>query len=82
MSQIDLFRRIITILEQKNKSKDALPLNEMAMEVLKARSKIRNIKSNLVIYSNKRTMIDASANLMRTLPLGVKKSSIPSSEMA
>ncbi len=75
-SQIDLFRRTITILEQKNKSKDVLPLNERAMEVLKARSKIRNIKSNLVFYSKKGTRIDA-ANLMRAFRLAVKKSGIP-----
>ena len=32
-SNVDLFRRTLTILEQKNKGEDTLPVNEKAMEV-------------------------------------------------
>src|SRR5437867_9250457 len=35
--QVDLFRRTITILEQKNGSKDTLPLNATALDVVKGR---------------------------------------------
>lgn len=49
--QVDLFRKTLTILEQKNRGKDVLPLNERAMEVLKARAKVRQIKTNYVFFS-------------------------------
>jgi len=62
--QIDLFRKTMAILEQKNKGKDTLPLNEKALEVLKARVKVRPIKNNYVFYTVNGTPFDAS-NLRR-----------------
>lgn len=37
--QVDLFRRTLTILEQKNGTKSTLPLNEGALDVLKSRAR-------------------------------------------
>jgi len=73
--RVDLFRRTLTILEQKNKGKDTLPLNAKALEVLKARYKVRSIKTSLVFYSKEGTRIDA-ANLQRAFYLAWKKAEI------
>ncbi len=73
-SEIDMFRRTLTILEQKNGDKDTLPLNEGAMAALKARAKVRNI-NGLVFYNSAGNIIDQS-NLRRTLDLAVKKAGI------
>ncbi|MFQ5585739.1 MAG: tyrosine-type recombinase/integrase [Thermodesulfobacteriota bacterium] len=62
--RVDLSRRTITILEQKNDGKDTLPINTQALDVLKARSKVRSIKNNLVFYSREGTGINAR-NLLR-----------------
>ena len=40
---VDLFRRNITVLEQKNRDIDTLPFNEEVFEVLRAEAKIRHI---------------------------------------
>ncbi|MGC1455368.1 MAG: site-specific integrase, partial [Nitrospirota bacterium] len=48
--KVDLFRKTLTILEQKNKGKDTQPFNEQVLEVLKARYKVRSIASCLVFY--------------------------------
>ncbi len=73
--QVDLFRKTITILEQKNKAKDVLPLNERALEVLKARAKIRHLKSNYVFYNTNGNRIKVS-NLQRAFYCAVKRSGI------
>jgi integrase len=73
--QIDLFRKTMTILEQKNKGKDTLPLNEKALEVLKAIAKVRHIKNNYVFYSANGTPIDAS-NLRRIFYSATRKAQI------
>src|SRR3972149_660627 len=74
--RVDLFRRTITILEQKNKGKDTLPLNSQTLAVLKARCKVKSIKSNLVFYSKECTRIDA-ANLLRSFYVAVDKAELP-----
>ena len=38
---VDLFRKVIYIHEQKNKARDTLPLNRDAFEVLRKRAKVR-----------------------------------------
>jgi integrase len=63
--RVDLSRRTITILEQKNSGKDTLPINARALDVLKVRNKVRSIKSNLVFYSREGTGINAR-NLLRS----------------
>ncbi len=73
--RVDLFRRTLTILEQKNKGKDTLPLNDQAMEILKARHKVRSIKSNLVFFNKEGQAHDAS-NLRRAFNTALKKADI------
>lgn len=62
--QVDLFRKTITILEQKNNDRDTLPLNERTLEVLKSRAKVRHITSSFVFFNSNGNRIEAR-NLMR-----------------
>jgi integrase len=73
--RVDLFRRTLTILEQKNKGKDTLPLNNLALDVLKTRHKVRSIKSNLVFFNKESEPHDAS-NLRRSFYLYVEKAKV------
>jgi integrase len=73
--QVDLFRKTITITEQKNRGKDTLPLSQRAWEVLKARAKIRHLKTNFVFYNRKGNRIDAR-NLLRAFYSATKKSNL------
>ncbi len=73
--RVDLFRRTLTILEQKNKGKDTLPLNVLALDILKARYKARSIKSNLVFFNKEGEPHDAS-NLRRSFYLYVEKAKV------
>lgn len=76
-SQVDLFRKTMIILEQKNKGKDTLPLNEKAMQVLKERAKVRQIKTNYVFYNGNGNMINAR-NLLRAFYDATEKTGIES----
>jgi integrase len=70
--RVDLFRKTITILEQKNRGKDTLPLNEESLEVLKERAKIRHIQTNHVFYNKIGRRINAR-NLQRAFCSATKK---------
>jgi integrase len=72
---VDLRRKTLTLLVQKNRSKDTLPLNESALKVLTARNRVRHIKTDHVFYSGNGTRIDAS-NLMRSFRKAVKEAGI------
>jgi integrase len=71
----DLFRKTLTILAQKNKGKDTLPLNNLALDVLKTRNKVRSIKSNLVFFNRESEPHDAS-NLRRSFYIYVEKAKV------
>jgi integrase len=73
--QVDLFRKTVTLLEQKNKCKDTLPLNQSALEVLKARAKIRAAKTDYVFYNGNGNRIDAR-NLLRAFYASIKKAEV------
>ena len=72
---VDLERRTLTILEQKNHGRDTLPLNEVAMEVLEARNKIRSISCDHVFF-NKVSKRHDSANLIRAFRVARKKAKL------
>lgn len=73
--QVDLFRKTITLLEQKNRSKDTLPFNAKVYEVLKERAKLRHIKSSYVFYNANGNRIDGD-NLSRVFRNAVKRAGI------
>jgi len=73
--RVDLFKKKLTILEQKNHGKDTQPFNEQVLEVLKARYKVRSIKSNLVFYSNVGEGLDGR-NVLRAFYIAVKNAKL------
>ena len=74
--QVVLFKKTLTILEQKNKGKDTLPSSEKAMEILKARAKVRHINSDLVFYTATGNKIDAR-DLLRAFTLRSRRPTYP-----
>jgi integrase len=73
-SQVDLFRRTLTILESKNKEKRTLPLNQTVMELLKSKRKVISI-SGYVFTSQTGTKIHAR-NLLRAFYSARKKAGL------
>jgi len=73
--QVDLARKTITILVQKNKGKDTLPLNETSLEVLKERASVRRQETEYVFHTRNATRITAS-NLQQAFYPALKKSGI------
>ncbi len=55
---VDLFRRTVTVFKSKNNGRRTIPLNETALELLKATGKVRSIKTDLVFHTQNRTAID------------------------
>ncbi|MGA2958561.1 MAG: site-specific integrase [Thermodesulfobacteriota bacterium] len=72
--QVDLSRKIFTILEQKNHGKDTLPLNKMALKVLRAKARYRSV-SDQIFYNGNGGRIDGG-NLRRSFYSSVKQAKI------
>lgn len=72
---VDLSRRTIDILKQKNKAKDTLPLNGRAMAILKERARVRDGRTDHVFYNGNGARINAR-NLLRAFYSAVGKSKI------
>ena len=62
-------------MEQKNRGKDTLPVNEAALQVLKARAKVRHIKSNYVFYNGSGNPHNAR-NLLRAFYSARRKAEV------
>ena len=75
-SQVDLFRRTLTILEQKNGAKDTLPLNASALEVLKERARVRSNTTDQIFFNRAGHRIDAR-DLLRTFYPARKQANLP-----
>jgi integrase len=73
--QVDLARKTITILEQKNQGKDTLPLNEGALGVLKERVQVRRGETEYVFHTRNATRICPN-NLYQSFHLARKKAGI------
>ena len=73
-SKVDFTRRTLTILEQKNKGRDTLPLNNKVLDVLRARDKVRHI-NGYVFYNGNGNRIDAR-NLLRGYYAARKKAGL------
>lgn len=61
---VDLFRKTVTVMRSKNGEKRTIPLNRNAFELLKAKGKVRDIRSKYVFASETGTKID-DRNLRR-----------------
>lgn len=71
-NRFDLFRKTIIIQESKNGKPRTIPLNQIALDILMEKSKIRNIKHDLVFASSVGTKID-SDNLGRAFESVLEK---------
>ncbi|MCF6159176.1 MAG: site-specific integrase [wastewater metagenome] len=56
--RVDLFRKIIIIQESKSGKQRTIPLNQIALNILMEKAKIRNLKNDIVFLSNAITKID------------------------
>lgn len=74
-SHIDLFRKTLMILEQKNGGKDTLPVNDTAVGILIARAKIQKAQSGYVFSSEVGGRRDAR-NLLRAFYVALNGAAI------
>jgi len=72
---VDLTRRTLTILEQKNGARDTLPVNETAMEVLQARAAARTSHAAFVFVNGADHPRNAR-NLLRAFYPAMRKAGI------
>ncbi len=75
LSRVDLTRKTITILEQKNKGRDTLPLNRRSFEILEKKVKEGNGQPDLVFHNQVGQKID-DGNLRRAFYSAVRKAKI------
>ena len=55
---VDHFRKTVTVFRSKNNERRTIPLNESAIELLKAKGKVRSIKTDLVFHTKTHNAID------------------------
>jgi len=72
---VDLERKTLTILEQKNGGRDVLPLNDQSVAVLNSRNKVRSIKTDHVFFGKSGRELDAR-NLLRAFYSARKKAGL------
>jgi len=75
-SQIDLFRRTITITEQKNHGIDTLPLNETAMQVLRGREAAASSELQDYVFPNTLNKRKGNRLLLKGFYSAIKKAEI------
>ncbi len=73
--RIDIANRTFTILEQKNRGKDTLPLNEKAMGILIKRNAVISTRNKYVFYNKNGNRFDPNS-LSRSFRVMVKKAGI------
>ena len=73
--RVNLFRKTIIIQVSKNGKPRTIPLNQIALDILLEKSKIRNLKSDLVFLSNMSTKLDRN-NLRRAFNIALDKTGI------
>ena len=57
---VDLFRKTITIFKSKNKEVQTIPMNQRVLDLLKSKSKVRSIKTDLVFHNENHEPISHS----------------------
>jgi integrase len=73
--QIDFSRGTLTILQQKNKGKDTLPLNRKALRILKERARARQSDVDYVFYNGNAKRMDAR-DLLRAFYSATEKAKV------
>ncbi|MBI3808005.1 MAG: site-specific integrase [Nitrospirae bacterium] len=74
-SYVDLTRRTLTILEQKNDARDMSPVNDTALEVLQARAAVRTSSTDAVFVNGAGHPRNAR-NLLRAFYTAMRKAGI------
>jgi integrase len=72
---VDLDRNTAIVMESKNREKRTIPFNQAALTLLKAKSKVRSIKTDLFFYSHAHTLID-KCNVGKVFRKVIKKAKI------
>jgi integrase len=72
---IDLFRRVVVIRQGKTGQTKTIPLTTTALEILKAKAKVRHLHSNLVFPSQSGTRI-SNRNLERAFTGALNKAKV------
>jgi integrase len=72
---VDLFRKTVTIFKSKNNERRTIPLNETVFEMLKAKSKVRSIRTDLVFHSKVHTPL-TNRNIERAFHAALRKANI------
>lgn len=73
--EVDFARRTVTVLRSKNGERRTIPLNETVLSVLRHKSKVRSLKTDLVYCSQAYTPLEAG-HLRRSFRLALKKARI------
>lgn len=74
-SSVDLFRKVVVVKESKNGKPRSVPLNASAFDLLKSKSKLRDIKSKLVFADGVGGKMDRN-NLRRAFNRALKDAGI------
>jgi integrase len=72
---VDLFRKTATVFKSKNNERRTIPLNQRVFELLKAKTKVRSMKTDLVFHSQNHTPLD-KGNIRRAFCATLKKTGI------
>ena len=72
---VDLFRKTATGFRSKNNERRTIPLNETAFELLKAKGKVRSIRTELVFHTKTHAAID-ECNVGRAFRIALKRGGI------
>ena len=72
---VDLFRKTATVFRSKNNERRTIPLNETAFELLKAKGKVRSIRTELVFHTKTHAAID-ECNVGRAFRIALKRGGI------
>jgi len=72
---VDLFRRTVTVFHSKNGERRTIPINQTVLSLLKEKSKVRPLKTNLVFHSGAYTRINVH-NLRRAFISDLTKAGI------
>lgn len=72
---VDLFRRTVTVFRSKNGERRTIPINQVVLDLLKARAKVRSLKTDFVFCSHTFTQLDDS-HLRRAFRSAVKDAEI------
>ena len=57
---VDLFRKTVTVFRSKNGERRTIPINNLVLDVLKRKAKMRSSKSDYVFPSDTHTLLDDS----------------------